>query len=190
MRQTILITALLFSTAAFAQVPSPAKTPLDQDTLITAEQMQTLLQNAPISKDTGKPGSLSAQLFGTTKFSCAFIRINEPDKPHAHGPTSEVLVIQSGTGTLETGGEMVGPFDANSDVHTAFFVNGPRSTSAPAPEAATAGPHNGSGTAVTGGRSQKVKTGDVILVPAGVPHHWTAIEQPVVYLDIKFPKTE
>jgi mannose-6-phosphate isomerase-like protein (cupin superfamily) len=190
MRKTFLVTAILCGTVALAQAPTPPKTPLDQDTLIPAEHLAELLQNAPISKDTGKPGSLSAQLFGTAKFNCAFIRINEPDKPHAHAGTSEVLVIQSGVGTLETGGEMVGPFSANSDVHTAFFVNGPRTTNVTQTGGEAGGPHNGSGSAIAGGRSQKVKTGDVILIPAGVPHHWTAIEQPIVYLDTKFPKTE
>ena len=137
MRSTIWITALLFSTVAFAQAPPQASAPASQDTLITAEQLAALLQNAPVSKDTGKPGSLSAQLFGNPKVSCAFIRINEPDKPHAHGVTSEVLIIQSGEGTLETGGDMVGPFDANSDVHTAFFVGGPRTNTAGSAPGAT-----------------------------------------------------
>ena len=48
--------------------------------------------------------------------------------------------------------------------------------------------HNGSGTAVAGGRTQVVHAGDVIMIPAGVPHHWTKVDQPIVYLDIKFPK--
>jgi hypothetical protein len=30
----------------------------------------------------------------------------------------------------------------------------------------------------------------VILVPAGVAHRWVEVQQPVVYLDIKFPKAE
>lgn len=183
MRQMMLIAAALFATIAVAQAPrTPPPTPLDQDTLVPAEHMQELLRS--------KPGSLSSQLFGTSKFNTAFIRIGEPDKPHAHAGTSEVLVIQSGSGSLETGGEMVGPFQASSDVHTAFFVNGPRTTEATQTAGEPGGPHNGAGTAITGGRTQKVKAGDVILIPAGVPHHWTAIEQPIVYLDVKFPKTE
>jgi len=214
MKTGLLLTGVfLFSAAAFAQAPTRPKTPTDQDTVVTAEQLQTLLQNAPISKDTGKPGSLSAQLFGRVG-SCAFIRINEPDKPHAHGDTSEIYVIQAGAGSIETGGEMVGPFTGNSAVHSDFFVNGPGAAQPGAPAqpaqaaptrtgdaqgaagntgggprgGAVGGPHNGSGTSVAGGRIQQVKPGDVILIPAGVPHHWTAVDQPIVYLDIKFPK--
>ncbi len=192
--QTLLISVVFSGALAFTQTPAspktPPYTPLDQDTLIAAEHMQQLLKDAPISKETGKPGSLSSQLFGASKFNTAFIRLNEPDKPHAHAGTSEVLLIQAGAGSLETGGEMVGPFLANSDVHTAFFVNGPRTTEATQTGGEAGGPHNGAGTAITGGRTQKVKAGDVLFIPAGVPHHWTAIEQPIVYLDVKFPRTE
>jgi len=41
-----------------------------------------------------------------------------------------------------------------------------------------------------GGHQQQVGPGDVILIPAGVAHHWLKIDQPVVYLDTKFPKAE
>jgi quercetin dioxygenase-like cupin family protein len=50
------------------------------------------------------------------------------------------------------------------------------------------GPHNGAGTAVAGGRIQVVHAGDVIMIPAGVPHHWVKVDKPIVYLDIKFPE--
>ena len=87
--------------------------------------------------------------------------------------------MQAGSGTLETGGTMIGPF-VNGGVHNAAN-NGVKPTEQPT------GPDHG-GTALTGGTSQVVKAGDVILVPAGVNHHWTRITQPVVYMDIKFPK--
>jgi mannose-6-phosphate isomerase-like protein (cupin superfamily) len=217
MRAAILITTVLFSTAALAQAPARPKTPTDADTLIPASQFATILANGP-SKD-GKPGSLSAQLFNGGVASTSFIRITEPDTPHAHGTTSEIYVIQDGEGSIETGGEMVGPFNGNSAVHTAFFVSpdgkstpvsgGQAAAPAAAPAAGDAapagaraggggggggrnanpgGPHDGAGTAVAGGRTQKVKAGDVILIPAGVPHHWVGVDKPLVYLDIKFPK--
>src|SRR5580704_13843157 len=136
MRQSILVTAVLFSTVAFASVAfaqqqgqgqgrgraAAASAPTDADTLVTAEQLQTMLKNGPTDKTTGKPAGLSTQLFGRVG-SCAFIRITAPDTPHAHGDTSEIYVIQSGTASIETGGDMVGPFTANSDVHQGMFTN-------------------------------------------------------------------
>jgi mannose-6-phosphate isomerase-like protein (cupin superfamily) len=211
-RQSVLVTATLLSSAAcacaFAQ-RQQASIPADADTVVTAEQLQTILKSGP-KKDDGKPGSLSTQLFGRVG-SCSFIRIVDADTPHAHGDTSEIYVIQSGTASIETGGEMVGPFNANSAVHQSAFVNADGSARAPgapgrqgAPGGqggqggrgandgggggAEGGPHNGSGTAVAGGRIQVVKAGDVIMIPAGVPHHWVKVDEPIVYLDIKFPK--
>jgi mannose-6-phosphate isomerase-like protein (cupin superfamily) len=218
MRQSFKFTAALLATvactSAWAQRQQQSNIPSDADTLITAEQLQTILKNGPVAKGSGKAASLSTQLFGRVG-SCSFIRIVEPDTPHAHGGTSEIYVIQSGTASIETGGEMVGPFNGNSAVHQTAFVNADGTPRAPnaapagqAPRQAAAdgtaptgnagggqrggagagGPHDGSGTAVAGGRIQIVKAGDVILIPAGVPHHWVKVDEPIVYLDIKFPK--
>jgi mannose-6-phosphate isomerase-like protein (cupin superfamily) len=210
MRRSFLVATALLSAAAcasaLAQRQQTSNMATDADTLVTAEQLQAILKSGPLKGD-GKPGSLSTQLFGRVG-SCAFIRIVDPDTPHAHGDTSEIYVIQSGRASIETGGEMVGPFNANSAVHQSAFVNADGSARAPggpgAPAgqgaqggraasdggAAEGGPHNGSGTAVAGGRTQVVKAGDVIMIPAGVPHHWVKVDEPVVYLDIKFPKAK
>ena len=42
----------------------------------------------------------------------------------------------------------------------------------------------------TSGLRIEVKEGDIILIPAGVAHTFTQIDQAVVYLDIKFPKAD
>jgi mannose-6-phosphate isomerase-like protein (cupin superfamily) len=242
MRHSILVTAVLLSAVGFASVAlsqgqrqggqaRPA-IPADAATLVTTDQFQTMLKNGPTDKDTGKPAGLSTQLFGRVA-NCAFIRITAPDSPHAHGDTSEILVIQSGSADFETGGEMVGPFSATSAVHQDMFTNAdgtrrpagtgpgggtPPGFTGPAGGAAAGGgagaspaaggngggarvsaggvdmsvggPHNGSGSAVAGGKTQHLKAGDIILIPAGVPHHWTKVDEPIVYLDIKFPEAK
>jgi mannose-6-phosphate isomerase-like protein (cupin superfamily) len=200
MRQSVLVTAVLLGSASASALAAQAQQrpniPTDADTLITAEQFQDILKKGPVDKATGKPANLSTQMFGRVG-NMAFIRIVAPDTPHAHAGTSEIYVIQSGKASIETGGEMVGPFNGNSAVHQDAFVNADGSARTPnAAPAAPAGrpgqgpggPHDGSGTAVAGGRIQDVKAGDVILVPAGVPHHWVKVDEPVVYLDIKYPK--
>jgi hypothetical protein len=45
-----------------------------------------------------------------------------------------------------------------------------------------------SGASIQDGHVRDVKTGDLVLIPAGTPHVWVKIDQPIVYLDIKFPK--
>jgi mannose-6-phosphate isomerase-like protein (cupin superfamily) len=185
MRYTVPAFFVLLGAVAFAQAPARSNVPTNADTLVTAEQLQTILQNVPAAKDTGKPGDVSTQLFGGVA-SCSFIRLSDPDLPHVH-PVSEIYVVQQGSGTLETGGTMIGPF-TNGGVHHQAGRNdgqGPNAQQAAQP----VGPDH-AGTAIEGGRTQEVKAGDVILVPAGVNHHWTKINQPLVYLDIKFPKSE
>lgn len=181
MKKAIFVTAVFLCGITIAQEPAQPKVATNAVTVITAQQLQGILQNAPASKDTGKPGEVSSQLFGRVA-SCSFIRLNDPDLPHVH-PVSEIYVMQEGSGTLETGGTMIGPF-TNGGVHHQGS-NG----SQPQQSADAIGPDH-AGTAIQGGGTQQVKAGDVILVPAGVNHHWTKINQPLVYLDIKFPKSE
>lgn len=176
--------AVVFALGATASAQGPGRpnTPTDEVSIVSASQLQAMLANAPVSKETGKPGDVSTQLFGKVA-SCSFIRLDEPDLPHVH-PVSEIYVMQQGTATLETGGTLVGPF-TNGGVHHQAGANG----GAPQTTAQPTNPDH-AGTAIEGGRSREVKAGDVILIPAGVNHHWTTISQPLVYLDIKFPKAE
>ena len=79
-------------------------------------------------------------------------------------------MIVSGSGTLVTGGHI---------------VNGNKS----APEAAVTRELNGpscSGLMVGADIVRRVvKTGDIIIIPAGVPHGWTEITDHVDYLSLR-----
>ena len=195
MRKITLAVAALASAVALAQNPNAPNTPktpgAGQDLLITAQQMQEIMAKMPM-KD-GKPGPFSTRLFNASTFSCAFIRITESDGPHTHGDWSEVYIIQSGSGTFETGGVMKGPWAKGSAVHQTIFKSEDGKTAAgtenkfnqpgdPPPLA------DASGTLIEGGVDQVVHAGDMVLVPAGTPHQWKKVDGNVVYLDIKFPK--
>ena len=88
----------------------------------------------------------------------------------AHDQQTEGYLIISGGGTLVTGGKI---------------VNGRKS----APESTVTKELNGpscSGTAVGADLVRKVvKTGDIIIIPAGVPHGWTDIGDHVDYLSFR-----
>lgn len=186
MRMNRLAILLLLPTFAFAQYKPGPKAPKDEDLLVTSAEMDAILQSA-VSKDTGKPAGISSRLFDGGTYSTSFIRLIAPDKPHAHGEWSEVFIVREGEGTLETGGALVCPCAADSAIHREIFSNqnaaGAQAPQGPAKEGT---PHNGSASAIEGGRKQKVKAGDIVLVPVGVPHTWVEIDKPVVYLDIKF----
>lgn len=184
MRKALLSLVLPVVSLATAQVPSRVGAPTDQDLLIPVAKLQDMLRNTP-PKD-GKPGELSSTLFSASTFNATLIRLNDPDRPHIHPHASEVYIMQEGAATLETGGTMIGPF-TNGGVHHQNESNaGPRQ---PSPSAPLVVGDTG-GTTIEGGRTQTVKAGDIVLIPAGIAHRWTQIDKPVVYLDIKFPKAE
>lgn len=207
----ILTGVLLMGAVAFAQdapqaargqgraraaEPGTAGAGTHGDKLFTVDQLQEILAKGP-TKD-GKPAGLSTRLFGTNTYSCAYIRISDPDQPHTHGDWSEVLVITEGTGTITTGGTMKGPWTAGSAVHQNIFTdaNGNRTGGngqQQGPEVHQGDPPAGTdaaGTSIADGNAWQVKPGDLVLIPAGTPHEWTKLDGPVVYLDIKFPKAD
>jgi mannose-6-phosphate isomerase-like protein (cupin superfamily) len=194
--RTVLTVGLLLGVVEVAAAQSSAKAPTNESMYISTEQLQGIMDRIPASKDTGKPGAFSSRIFSASTYSMSFIRLNEPDTPHAHGAWSEVFIVRAGAGVLETGGTITGVNSHNSATHQSLFVNAEGKALPPQPQpAASAAPRRETpgdlaGTGIDGGHKQAVKAGDVILVPAGVAHHWVQVDQPVVYLDIKFPKAE
>jgi mannose-6-phosphate isomerase-like protein (cupin superfamily) len=85
-----------------------------------------------------------------------------------HSQVTETYVIISGAGTLVTGGTLVNPraFPADNEVVTTL-----------------AGPSMSG--AIQNGTLRPVKTGDVVIIPAGVPHGWTNVPDHVDYLSVR-----
>ena len=88
----------------------------------------------------------------------------------AHDQQTEGYLIISGGGTLVTGGKIVNGRKSPPESEVTKLLNGPSC----------------SGTAVGGDVVKKVvKTGDIIVIPAGVPHGWTDIGDHVDYLSFR-----
>ena len=85
-----------------------------------------------------------------------------------HDDTAESYVVISGSATLITGGSIVNGRRSAPDSEVTTILNGPSC----------------SGTMV-GYTSRKVKTGDIIIIPEGVPHGFSAIPDHVTYLSIR-----
>lgn len=175
--------------AVYAQTPDEPK---NAALYIGQADLDKIMKSVPPAKD-GKPGAFSKRLLSANTNSTAFIRLNAPDQPHAHGIWSEVFVVKEGSGILETGGTITGDITNDSATHKGLFLDQqppPQSEAAKAAVAARAAQGDKAGTDIQGGHKQKVGPGDVILIPAGVAHRWFQVDTPVVYLDIKFPKPE
>jgi mannose-6-phosphate isomerase-like protein (cupin superfamily) len=88
----------------------------------------------------------------------------------AHDSQTEGYVIVSGSGTLITGGHIVNGTRSAADSAVTRELNGPSC----------------SGLIVGSDVVKKaVKTGDIIIIPAGVPHGWTDITDHVDYLSLR-----
>src|SRR5579862_123578 len=85
-----------------------------------------------------------------------------------HDDTAESYVVISGGATLITGGNIVNGKRSAPDAEVTTILNGPSC----------------SGTMV-GFTSRQVKTGDIIVIPEGVPHGFSAIPDHITYLSIR-----
>lgn len=88
----------------------------------------------------------------------------------AHDATTEAYVVVSGAGTLVTGGHIADGRRSDPDGTVTLILNGPSNS----------GQIEGDEVVM-----RDVKEGDVIIIPAGVPHGWTNIDDHVDYLSIR-----
>jgi mannose-6-phosphate isomerase-like protein (cupin superfamily) len=85
-----------------------------------------------------------------------------------HDDTAESYVVISGSATLITGGTVVNGRRSAPDAEVTTILNGPSC----------------SGTMV-GYTSRQIKSGDIIVIPEGVPHGFSAVPDHITYLSIR-----
>jgi mannose-6-phosphate isomerase-like protein (cupin superfamily) len=105
---------------------------------------------------------------GTTRidfgdYNMAVARRDGNGRVEVHQNKADVIVVQSGTATLTTGGEVVEPV--------------------------TTGPNEIQGASIRGGATRTISPGDVIEIPAGVPHQFFVTSgMQITYLIVKVVK--
>ena len=85
-----------------------------------------------------------------------------------HDDTSETYVVISGSGTLITGGTIVNGRKSAADNEVTTILNGPSC--------------NGT---MVGFSSRVINVGDIIVIPEGVPHGFSAIPDHITYLSVR-----
>ena len=187
------VAALLLPAAALAQNPKSA-------TYITAEEVKMInalpgVDRQIVNVDVGntnlavgvvhrgrtgappagagaKPGGGAAAAPATPPEPCG-----EKGTPPAGSPTglwhqgqTETYIIISGSGTLVTGGKVMNGRKSAPDSQVTKVLNGPSC----------------SGTIVGDDVVKKVvNVGDIIIIPAGMPHGWADIPDHVDYLSVR-----
>jgi mannose-6-phosphate isomerase-like protein (cupin superfamily) len=83
-----------------------------------------------------------------------------------HDQVSEMYYILEGSGVIVTGGTLVDPKRRAADEPVVKNINGP----------------SVGGTAIQGGQSQRIGPGDVLIIPAGVPHWFNSVDGEIKYI--------
>jgi mannose-6-phosphate isomerase-like protein (cupin superfamily) len=92
-----------------------------------------------------------------------YIRRDADGFPEEHGQIVDVVMVQSGEGTLQLGGKVVG-------------------------RKATGGAGEFVGTSLEGGEKHAIAAGDVVHIPAGIPHAFLVPPgKHITYVLLKFP---
>jgi mannose-6-phosphate isomerase-like protein (cupin superfamily) len=86
-----------------------------------------------------------------------------------HDQVSEVYHVIEGTATLVTGADIEGWKRRPADQANVRLLNGP----------------GGDGTSIRNGVTHQLKPGDVIVIPAGVGHQFTKIDDHIRYLMVR-----
>jgi mannose-6-phosphate isomerase-like protein (cupin superfamily) len=86
-----------------------------------------------------------------------------------HDLVSEVYYILDGSATLVTGPEIVGLKPRPADYPSVRLLNGP----------------GGNGSGIRNGVTYQLKAGDAIIIPAGVGHWFTKVDDHIRYLIIR-----
>ncbi len=94
-------------------------------------------------------------------YSVNIRRITEPETAHFHPTSLTIYVVREGSGTLVTGGTVVD-------------VNGQPITS------------GRTGHDIKGGVERKIKPGDIIVTPPGVPHFMRDVDGHMVFMNLIF----
>ena len=95
-------------------------------------------------------------------YNVQMLRRTAPGQVEVHTTETDIFYIVDGEATFVAGGRMVGGKETQ--------------------------PNQLRGTSIDGGETYRLKKGDSIVVPAGVPHWFKEIAQPINYFTVKVIK--
>jgi hypothetical protein len=158
------LTAALLPVAATAQQPAPV-------TAISKADIAAVLQHKG-AEGAGVDRQMKIVDLGKYNLAVGILR-RGPTKPGApvgaitHSQVTEAFYV-SGSATLVTGGEVIKPVPFPADIGIVKIAVGPSTN----------------GTFKAGDRLP-ISAGDIVIVPAGVPHGFDDIKDELTYLSIR-----
>ena len=158
-----IVAALGFATLiAFGQggrgAAQKLPAPTEQTLFSTLAEMQQI--NRELLSEKGP--AAEHRFFREQSYNMEVRRLSGPQPILLHGKKSDFMVIQDGEGTFQSGGELVNPKEGGED------------------------PGDFSGDSIRGGVSRVLKPGDVVFVPAGLPHAFVQTKDHVTFVMVRF----
>lgn len=135
-----------------------------------AAAVQTAKHSAPISTDVtyfdkksvDEGFAKGSTIFDTDhgrNYTVITGRRDKPGESEIHAKDTDVIYVVEGTATIITGGE--------------------------ATDAKATAPDELRGVSIRGGQTRKIAKGEVLVIPNNVPHQFTEMTQPFLYLVVK-----
>ncbi|WP_294255825.1 cupin domain-containing protein [uncultured Sphingomonas sp.] len=156
-----ILPSALAAAALLVAAPAAAQTAADPTSFATAKEVQSQIKAMLAEMKPGQ-GFAWKPLVRDGSNSAAIEIWKKPGKPAVHPDQAEYAIVLEGAGTLVSGGTM-----PDREVRNPTLVEGSR---------------------IEGGTTRTLAPGDVILVPAGVPHWFGITGARLVLLGIKLPK--
>ncbi len=146
----------LFTVALFAQQSSTSL-----QTFASSADVTALIAKAKAERKEGQANVIE-KILQFAPYSANLEYRPIAGSASVHEKEAEMMYVIDGSGTLVTGGKLVGETRTNAT--------------------------NLSGTAIQGGEARKVSKGDFIVVPEGTPHQIAAVDGALVLMTIKVPR--
>jgi mannose-6-phosphate isomerase-like protein (cupin superfamily) len=143
-------------------------------TYIGADEIQAYFQRSPAAmRNSVADQQVRAVDVGKSDVAIGVVYRNgvqaEGSAVAEHDLVSEVYYILEGSATLVTGSEIVGLKPRPADDRAVKLLNGP----------------GGNGSSIRNGVTYHLKTGDVVIIPAGVGHWFTKVDDHIRYLMVR-----
>ena len=160
MKKIALARAIVFASALIAASSGRAQDVADRTGVASAEDIKAQVSAMLSSMKPGQTFMWQPLLTDGPRISALEIW-KAPGRPAIHVAEAEYFRVVQGAGTLVTGGHMSNPRLVNPG-----FMDGD---------------------VIEGGTTRQLAVGDVVLIPAGVPHVFGIPGEPLVLLGIKVP---
>jgi mannose-6-phosphate isomerase-like protein (cupin superfamily) len=171
MRAKLTSLALMLVTAAivaqlparlFAQQPAAKQAPKQPKTFTSAKEIVAMMAKAKSERKQDQANFIQG-ILQLAPYSANLEYRGVVGPAATHKTEAEMFFVIDGSGTLVTGGKLVGETQTN--------------------------PENLSGTAIEGGTPQEVAKGDFFIVPQNTPHWFSKINGTLVLMSLHVPRT-